>query len=182
LHALLRDEHAIGHITGATLLVPSLHCARKLNALDSACEELCNLGTAAFLDNSAPFTFTSSATATSSIGTSTTPIAIAILATTIGGASRGDGNEIFIASTGITSASCGGPIFILVFSLALGYSVNVCTRPETPIRVSRAMIGLRLDGSLLPQLALGGRERLPDDSDDFRESTVVTLDVSGYAL
>jgi hypothetical protein len=164
LHTLLRDKHAIGHITGATLLVPSLYCARKLNALDSAREELCNLGTATFLDNSAPFTFTPSATGTSSSTTSTTPIGIAVIATTIGGASRGDGKEIFIASIGITSASCGGSIFILVFGLALRNSVNVCTRPETPIRVSRAMIGLRLHGTLLPQLALGGREGLPNDS------------------
>jgi hypothetical protein len=164
LHTLLRDEHTISHITDPTLLVPSLHCARKLNALDTACDELCNLGTAAFLDNSAPFTFTASATATSSNSTPTTPIAIAVIATTICGASRGDGNEIFIMSIGITSASCGWPIFILVFGFALRYSVNVGTRPETPIRVSRAMIGLRLHGSLLPQLALGRRERLPDDS------------------
>jgi hypothetical protein len=166
LHTLLRDEHAISHITDATLLVPSLHCARQLNALDSAREEFCDLGTATFLDNTAPFTFTPSASATSSNRTSpsTTPICIAVIATTIGGANRGGGKEIFIASIGITSASCGRAIFILVFCFALRNGVNVCTRPETPIRVSRAMIGLRLHGSLLPQLALGGRERLPDDS------------------
>jgi len=164
LHTLLRDEHAIGHVTDAALLVPSLHCARKLNALDTTCKELRNLGTATFLDDPAPFTFTAPATATSSNTTSTTPIGITIITTTIGRGSRGDSDKVLVASTGITSASCGGPIFILVFGLALRYSINIGARSETPIWISRAMFGLRLHGSLLPQLALGRWERLPDDS------------------
>jgi hypothetical protein len=159
LDALLRDEYAIGHLTDAALLVPSLYCARELNALDAACEKLRNLRTATFLYDSARFTFTSPAATTSS--STTTPIAIVII-TAGGGSSRG--NWILIASIGITSASRRRAIFILVFGLALRYSVNIGARSETPVGVPRAMFRLGLHGSFLPQLAFGGRKRLPDDA------------------
>jgi hypothetical protein len=122
-----------------------LYGTRQRNALDAAREELRDLCASTLLHDAARFFTPRAATAATATPASTT----------------GSGGQGFVAGTGVASATFGRSVFILVFGLALGDGIDVRARPEAPIRVSRAMLCLRLHGAILPQLAFGLRERLP---------------------
>jgi hypothetical protein len=100
------------------------------------------------------------ATAVSFVSASTSTAAtVGGTANTAGGVCGGI--EGFFAGA---SAARGWTVFVLVFGFAFRDGVDVRARTEAPIWISRTVLSLGLYGTLLPQFAFSGWERLPYDT------------------